>query len=202
MFLLDEILDKKQPGQRMLLGIDGLSGAGKTTLVQGLVAEMEARGMETAVLHIDDLITDRSTRYGTGQAEWYEHYRLQWDVDGIAENVFRAWKRGDRQLELDVYDYAKDSVHRQTMSVPQDGLLIVEGVYLQRQEWRGYFDYMLYIDCPRDIRFERVTRRGGQDLHDPARIELYKRRYWAAEDHYVLTERPRERADFVWELSE
>ncbi|WP_157721873.1 AAA family ATPase [Tumebacillus avium] len=202
MIFLNEALGKKQPGQRMLLGIDGLSGAGKTTLVQGLVTELEERGIETAVLHIDDLITDRSTRYGSGQSEWYEHYRLQWDVAGIAENVFLAWKRGDRQLKLGVYDYAKDMVQRQTLKVPQDGLLIVEGVYLQRKEWRDFFDYLLYIDCPRDIRFERITRRGGQDLHDPARIELYKRRYWAAEDHYVLTERPRERADFVCELSE
>lgn len=202
MIFLNEALSKKQPGQRMLFGIDGLSGAGKTTLVQGLVAELETRGIETAVLHLDDLITDRSTRYGTGQAEWYEHYRLQWDVAGLAEKVFPAWTRGDRELELDVYDSAADFVQRKTMAVPQDGLLIVEGVYLQRQEWRDFFDYVLYIDCPRDIRFDRITRRGGQDLHDPARIELYKRRYWAAEDHYLLTERPQERADFVWELTE
>ncbi|TCP55985.1 uridine kinase [Tumebacillus sp. BK434] len=202
MTFIDEILSKKHPDLRLLLGIDGLSGAGKTTLVQGLAAELERRGIETAVLHVDDLITVRERRYHTGQPEWYEHYTLQWDAESIAENVFRAWVRGDRQLELDVYDSAGDAVHPQTFTVPQDGILIVEGVYLQRKEWRGFFDYMVYIDCPREVRFARVTKRGGQDLHDPARIDLYKRRYWAAEDHYLQTEQPLARADFIRELSE
>lgn len=98
-------------------------------------------------------------------------------------------------LELDVYDSQTDSLTSSTMRVASDGILLIEGVFLQRKEWRDFFDIVLYIDCPRRTRFERVTSRGNHDIQDRERIELYKRRYWAAEDYYLETEKPLQRAD-------
>ncbi|HEU4963936.1 MAG TPA: hypothetical protein VFV52_08795 [Bacilli bacterium] len=66
-------------------------------------------------------------------------------------------------------------------------------------EWRGFFYAVIYLDCPRATRFERVTGRGKQDIRDQERITRNERRYWAAEDYYLQTERPLERADVVWE---
>jgi uridine kinase len=199
---LNEVLKKKQCGKRLIFGIDGLSGAGKTTFVKEFERELAKHNIKSAVLHLDDLIVERSKRYRTGFEEWYEHYFLQWDIPSITNKVFASWERGETMLELDVYDSKTDSLTSRTMRVPCDGILLVEGVFLQRKEWRGFFDLVLYIDCPRSTRFERVTRRGNHDIQDQERIELYKRRYWAAEDYYLETEKPLQHADLVWKTTE
>jgi uridine kinase len=199
---LHEVLKKKQFGKRLIFGVDGLSGAGKTTFVKEFERELVKHNIQSAVLHLDDLIVERRKRYRTGFEEWYEHYFLQWDIPSITNNVFTSWARGETTLELDVYDSQTDSLTRKTMRVPDDGILIVEGVFLQRKEWRDFFDLVLYIDCPRSTRFERVTSRGHHDIQDQERIERYKRRYWAAEDYYLETEKPLQRADLVWNVTE
>jgi uridine kinase len=194
---LQEVLSKKQRGNRLIFGIDGLSGAGKTTFVQEFEQELQQHHIQSAVLHMDDLIVGRNKRYNTGFEEWYEHYFLQWDIQGLTNQIFMKWERGETILELDVYDPQTDTLTIRTINIPSDGILLIEGVFLQRKEWRDFFDLMLYIDCPRNIRFERVTSRGNQDIQDQQRIELYKRRYWAAEDYYLVTEKPLQHADML-----
>lgn len=199
---LRAVLNNMQDGERLLVGIDGLSGSGKTTLAKQFASELDKHGVRSTVLHLDDLITVRKMRYQTGHAEWYEHYFLQWDVASLAERVFRSWERGATELELDVYDADRDLLTARTVRVPDRGILLIEGVFLQRKEWRSFFDHVIYIDCPRSTRFARVTGRGGQDIADQERIERYRRRYWAAEDYYLDTEKPLQQADRVVRSSE
>ncbi|MBL0385173.1 AAA family ATPase [Tumebacillus sp. ITR2] len=193
----DNIITLKKTLPRLLIGLDGLSGSGKTTLVETLTDELSQQNHSVTVVHLDDLITERSKRYHTGFPQWHEHYNLQWDVARIAETLFQSWHRGDLELHLDHYDSTTGTVSIKPIHVPPEGILLVEGVFLQRPEWRDFFDYLLYLDCPRDIRFQRVSARGNQDPHDPARLETYKLRYWAAEDHYLATVQPHLHADHV-----
>ncbi|KEO84930.1 AAA family ATPase [Tumebacillus flagellatus] len=191
------LLDKLNTQSRVLIGLDGFSGSGKTTLVDTLRTELALYNLPLTVVHLDDLITERSKRYNSGFDEWHEHYHLQWDAARIAETLFQSWARGDHQLPLDVYDSATGTVSLQPLEVPPNGILLVEGVFLQRAEWRDFYDFLLYLDCPRSTRFQRVSTRGHQDPNDPARLAVYERRYWAAEDHYLQTVQPLQRADLV-----
>ena len=36
-------------------------------------------------------------------------------------------------------------------------VIVIEGVFLQRKEWRDFFHYMVYLDCPRETRFLRES---------------------------------------------
>lgn len=55
-----------------IVAVDGLGGAGKTTLVQQLKHDLN--GIVT--IHIDDHIVERKKRYHTGHDEWFEYYQL------------------------------------------------------------------------------------------------------------------------------
>lgn len=81
--------------------------------------------------------------------------------------------------------------------IPQDGIVIVEGVFLQRPELEGQFDLTVYIDVPEEIRLQRVLRRDGYIGDAKAIEEKYERRYFPAERFYVEKCRPEECADFV-----
>ena len=77
------------------------------------------------------------------------------------------------------------------IQLPLVGVIIVEGVFLQRKEWRDFFHYMVYLDCSRETRFLRESPETQKNL------SKFQSRYWKAEEHYLEAELPRERADLV-----
>lgn len=182
-----EFISQFDRGGKFILGIDGLSRSGKTSLVNQLLQESS---LQTIVLHIDDYIVSRDKRYQTGYEEWYEYYNLQWDVKSLQEDLFNKLK-ADKRLELLRYDEERDNHHIQLITLPSNCLIIIEGVFLQRKEWRSFFDYTIYLDCPRDTRFLRESEVTQKNR------EKFENRYWKAEDHYLNEVNPIQRADLV-----
>ncbi|PKR83830.1 kinase [Heyndrickxia camelliae] len=179
-----------EAGQRYILGVDGLSRSGKTTLVTKLKQCFLEENIAVFVFHIDDYIVERKRRYNTDYEQWHEYYHLQWDVEWLKENFFKQLSCGEI-LSLSTYDDLSDTHDLQEIKTPKTGLIIVEGVFLQRKEWRSYFDYIIYFDCPRETRFKREKEETQQD------IEKFRHRYWKAEDYYLETELPLEKADLI-----
>ncbi|WP_226584820.1 kinase [Halobacillus litoralis] len=179
---------KASKGQRLVVGIDGLSRSGKTSFVGQLMKDFHLDSI--VVFHMDDLIVERSKRYGTGHAEWYEYYSLQWDVQWVRDEFLHSLKR-DPKITVPVYKHELDIHKRKTYQLPDNGLIIVEGVFLQRKEWRDLFDFIVFLDCPRQTRFSR-EKESVQKMH-----QKFEQRYWKAEEHYLQVERPRRHADVV-----
>jgi uridine kinase len=82
------IIPKLEQGKRIVLGIDGLSRSGKTTLTKKVVQHLQEKYISVCLFHIDDYIVERKERYNTGYEEWYEYYNLQWDVKWLKDNLF------------------------------------------------------------------------------------------------------------------
>ncbi|MBJ8105747.1 MULTISPECIES: kinase [Bacillus cereus group] len=181
---------KEHKDERFILGVDGLSRSGKTTLVKELEEDMKKSGIPFHIFHIDDHITERNKRYNTGFAEWYEYYNLQWDIEWLQQNLFQKLQ-SNMQLELPYYHDETDTCEMKEIHLPLVGVIIVEGVFLQRKEWRNFFYYMVYLDCSRETRFLRESEETQKNL------PKFQSRYWKAEEYYLEEELPRERADFV-----
>ncbi|MDA5561589.1 kinase [Exiguobacterium sp. MMG028] len=175
-----------------VVAIDGLSGAGKTTLVSRLSEESTI-----LVLHIDDYIVERDRRYETGQPEPTEYYALQWDVSRLERELFRPLRNGITELTLPRYVYERDVIVEEVIDVSSAYTIVVEGIFLQRPEWRPYYDYVIYLDCPREVRYERVLNRDTYLGNPEERLAKYKRRYWAGEDLYLQLVDPKREADIV-----
>lgn len=91
------------------------------------------------------------------------------------------------------YDNQSDTHNIQVVRLPETCLIIVEGVFLQRNEWRSFYDYLVYLDCPREIRYNRES-----DVTQ-SNIEKFRNRYWKAEEYYLDTESPKKQADLVFQ---
>ncbi|MFD1739606.1 kinase [Bacillus salitolerans] len=183
-------IPKLESGQRIILGIDGLSRSGKTTFVKKAQEYLQEKQVPVCLFHIDDYIVERKKRYNTQHEEWYEYYQLQWDIEWLKENFFMELKKS-KELHLLTYDDHSDTQSVRTIPLPETCLLMIEGVFLQREEWRSFYDYMIYLDCPRDKRFQRESASTKQNL------EKFENRYWKAEEYYVETVSPMEQADYV-----
>lgn len=192
--VLTEIKSLNRP---FVLGVDGLSGAGKTTFTDQLVQELQEAGHRIVIIHLDDLIEVREQRYNTGQPEWYEYYSMQWNVLDIQERLFKSVHKKANVLQLKFYNAKEDRCLPKEITLEGCTVLLIEGVFLQRKEWRNFVDYLIYLDCPRETRNKRVLKRDSYIGDMGARLNKYERRYWKAEEFYLREENPLEQADLV-----
>lgn len=188
--LVSEFMSMSNHKHRLIIGIDGLSRSGKTTIVKKLAALLEEYEMKSQIIHLDDHIVDRTKRYGTGEAEWKEYYYLQWEVEKLEEILFEKLQQ-ENELVLPFYDEQLDQQVYKKLDLTGKKVVLVEGIFLQREEWKAYLDYAIFIDCPREIRFRRENARTRKN------IEKFENRYWKAEDYYLEKLSPRVKADKV-----
>ncbi len=198
--LLNKIIGKYDSGKTMIVGIDGLGGAGKSAITELLKTQLQNSNYYPVVLHIDDFIYPRYIRYDEFKEEWYCYYNIQWRYDYLIKEILLPVREGieiDKQVEL--YEKENDLYILEQIKIPQGSILLIEGIFLQRKEIKEYFDYMVYIELPKDIRLSRVINRDTY-IGDDKDIKLkYERRYFPAEDKYIEEYCPAENADFVLE---
>jgi uridine kinase len=183
-------ISSNDTNDRFILGLDGLSRSGKTTLSQKLCKSLKEKNIPYQIIHIDDHIVERTKRYHTGHEEWVEYYHLQWDVEWLTYQLFEKLKISG-ELNLPFYDVESDTTKLKTIQLPIHGVIVIEGVFLQRKEWRRFFDRVVYLDCPRSKRFVRESEDAQENL------SKFTNRYWKAEDYYLSTVSPKEQADLV-----
>ncbi|KGP90561.1 uridine kinase [Pontibacillus chungwhensis BH030062] len=176
--------------RRYVIGIDGLSRSGKTTFVEKVKAILEKKQIDCTIIHLDHHIVEKHERYQTGMDSWVEYYHLQWDVERLRDALFRELATAS-SLTLPFYYYAKDECRDEEIRLPSEGVIVVEGVFLQREEWRAYLDHVYFLDCPRETRFNRESE------HTQANINKFQERYWKAEDYYMNKVHPLSKADHV-----
>jgi uridine kinase len=187
---LFEKIPKVKQGQRVVLGIDGLSRSGKTTFVRCMEQFLKEENISVCIFHIDDYIVERKKRYNTGNEEWYEYFNFQWDVEMLTENLFKRLKDAN-ELHLLAYEYSSDTHKLQKTSIPHTCLIIIEGVFLQRKEWRNFYDLIVYLDCPREKRFHRESEETQKNM------DKFEKRYWKAEEYYLKVFSPMGQADLI-----
>jgi uridine kinase len=179
-----------------IVAIDGLSGAGKTTMVKELEDGLKSK-CDVTIIHMDDHIVENNKRYNTGYDEWYEYYYLQWDIELIKNELLKKIHSNFTNFPLPYYDKDSNNTTVKEITISTDSIILIEGIFLQRKEWKTFYDYIIFLDCPKEIRYERVLNRDLYIGDFQTRLNKYKRRYWLGEEHYLKIENPIEKADKI-----
>ena len=85
--------------------------------------------------------------------------------------------------ENHLYDKETDTYYTQTIVLPVHGVLIAEGVFLQRAPLKNQFDKIIYLSVPECVRLNRVLQRDTYIGTTQQIIEKYENRYFPAERH-------------------
>ena len=194
----DTQLTKDKDVNHLIVGIDGLGGSGKSTISSKLCHMLKDNGYNAIVFHIDDFIHPKCIRYNGDYPEWQCYYDLQWRYDYFIEEIIEPLrKQGQLQKFIELYDKENDCYREQEIKIDENTIVIVEGIFLQRKELVGVFDYMIYLDVAEEVRLQRVLKRDTYIGEQKQIIEKYASRYFPAEHHYMEENKPIDRADYV-----
>jgi uridine kinase len=186
----DEVLQLFPQG-RILVGIDGLDGAGKTTFAHELAAAIRDRGVASAAVSLDGFHAAREIRHqGPDDARtWYAN---AYDYDAFRRLVIEPFRAGT-PVALEYRSRENDAVldHPARFRPEERSVLIVEGVFLHRKELVGLWHTSAWLDVPMEVALARTAERDGTDPDPTAEIN---RRYFGAEEAYLREADPRRRA--------
>jgi len=153
-----------------IIAIDGLGGAGKTSLAAILARELGG----VPVVHTDDFAT-------------HEDF-LGWGPR-LRASVLEPLARGER---ASYRPYLWDERRLgEPISVPAGGVVVIEGVFCSRTELRPYLACIVWVETPRPVRLARALLRDGA-----AAVEFWAD-WTAAEERFLAEEHPREHAHLV-----
>ena len=126
----------------VLVGIDGLGGAGKSVLAHSIKANIP----DTMIVEMDDFYVPELMR-----ADW----------DRLNKEVIEPLKHAS-QASYQLFDW-----HTKKLAgwreVKPEGVVVVEGVYALDGNHRGAYDYKVWVEAPYEVRLQRGLERDGED---------------------------------------
>jgi uridine kinase len=178
------------------VGIDGPDGSGKTVLADELARVLRAVGRTVVRVSADDFHQVRSVRYQLGRTSAEGMWLHSYDLDRLQGEVLSAFASdGDGRYSARAHDLETDEVLEPVwQTAPRGSVLVLDGLFLHRDELRGAWDLSVWLEVPYDVTCARMAVRDGTDA-DPAHPSVT--RYVGAQQIYRRAADPAARADVV-----
>lgn len=178
------------------VGIDGVDGSGKTTFADSLADHLRAAGRAVVRIREDDFLNPRAVRYRLGRDSPEGYLADSYDLDRLRSDVLDPFGPGGggryRERSLDLA--ADAALDPPWLQAPSDAVLVVDGMFLHRDELVGTWDVSVLLDVPFEETCRRMALRDGSHP-DPEHPTM--RRYVEGQRLYLARCRPAERATFV-----
>ena len=184
------------PGRPALVGVDGVDGSGKTIFAANLAGAYARSGRNALVVHEDDFLNPRAVRHRLGPDSPEGFFRDSYNLAALTSKVLDPLAHGgEARIVPADFDFRADTPRDcEPIAVPRDGVVIVEGMFLHRDELAERWDLSVFLDVPFAETARRMAQRDGSNP-DPEHPSM--RRYILGQRHYLSLCRPRRRATFV-----
>ena len=178
------------------VAVDGPDGAGKTLFADDLAATMRSAGRPVVRVSVDGFHHPRTTRYRRGRESPEGFWLDSYDYDRFRSEVLNNFgPNGSRRYRPAIHDVATDTSLAMAAQVAEPGtILVVDGIFLQRDELADAWDLVVFLDVP----FAETARRmAARDGTDPDPNHPSTRRYVQGQRLYFAACDPQRRADLL-----
>lgn len=187
------VIEHERP---LLVAIDGVDAAGKTTLAAELSKKLRELGLNIIEASIDGFHNPRVIRYKQGAESPEGYYNDSFNLAALQVLLLDPLKTGDLRYKARAFDYIADrGVVSPFLVAEPDSILVFDGVFAHRAELRDYWDYSIYLHIDEAQSLRRGVDRGQGDEDDLVR--RYEKRYISGQRLYLADADPMNHADIV-----
>ena len=174
---------------RTILAVDGPDGAGKTRFADDLALAFRRADFHVFRASVDDFHRPRELRYLQGRYSPEGYYRDAFDYSLVRRALLEPFRMGGSTgFQLRGFDLERDIPAESDWTTgPADAILIIDGVFLNRPELRGLWNFSIWVDADEDVRLTRMIARDAADADPEAESN---RRYRDAQRLYVRDAHP------------
>jgi uridine kinase len=177
-------------GRRVRVAVDGRDGAGKTVFADELAGALRALGRPVLRASVDGFHHPRAVRYRRGRDSPAGYWLDAFDYDRLVTSLLEPFAAG-RPVRTAVHDVRTDAaLDLPPVPVPPSSVLLVDGVFVLRDELAAYWDVSIYLQVDLSVGLARMAARDGTGPEPDPRYVEAQRIYTAACD-------PAVRADLV-----
>lgn len=191
---------KTVPDTRCLLvGISGIDGCGKGYVARQLEARLALHGVTPARLNVDGWLNLPEKRFNQSDpaANFYEN-AIRFD-QFFTQLVIPLRDRRSVHLVADFTEETAPQYRKHTYDVKDVSVVLVEGIFLFKRQYRTYFDLAIWIDCSFPTALARAIDRAQEGLSAAKTIAAYETIYFPAQKIHLTHDNPRENADLIFE---
>ncbi len=184
-----------------IVGIDGVDGSGKSYLANELAASLRS-DRPTFSVSIDGYHCDRDMRYKRGRSSAAGFYKDSYDYDAFQRHVIKPLRNADSPNFLPVYFdlHANAKANYTPVYVPLSSIVIVDGIFLQRQELNDCFDVIIFVKASFNRTLSRMLARDAETTNDDQEtIAMFNTRYRPGQEMYLRECTPESRASVVFD---
>lgn len=179
-------------GRRVVVAIDGIDGAGKSTFADEVVAALSARpGFDRELVRstVDSFHNPRAVRHARGPGSPTGFYRDSTDLDALTAELLDPFRAG-AEFRVAVFDEPADApVDDPSRSAAPDAVLVFDGIFVHRAELVDRWDLSVYLDGVDRVTAARIDRVVDACPGDPLGDLLTMCRWWMLLRRYVLGQR-------------
>ncbi|MCA3445402.1 MAG: uridine kinase, partial [Rhodobacter sp.] len=116
------------------------------------------------------------------------------NYDAFRRYLIEPFRTGEERVETARSDHRVDLPLNRREIVSPSAILIIDGIFLHRDELWTLWDYSIFLSVPFALAYKRMALRDGCDPNPEA---ASNHRYYAGQLIYLDTCRPQERAALV-----
>jgi uridine kinase len=181
-------------GPGFIVAIDGVDGAGKTVFADRL-AELIPAAIRSSV---DGFHRPRALRYRQGRYSPEGFLDDSYDYDALRTRLLQPFRAG-QTCETAMFDHVTDAPVSVRAAVTPASVLVLDGIFLHRDELRAYWDYSVFLRVGFAETYARMATRDGCPP-DPAHPA--NRRYVEGQREYLRRYDPEAHASVVIDNTE
>ena len=191
---------RKVPDTRCLLvGVSGIDGCGKGYVARQLEARLALHGVTPAILNVDGWLNLPEKRFDQSDpAENFYDNAIRFD-QFFTQLVIPLRDRRSVRLVADLTEETASQYRQHTYDFKDVSVVLVEGIFLFKREYRTHFDLAIWIDCSFPTALARAIDRAQEGLSAAKTIRAYETIYFPAQRIHLTNDHPREHADLIFE---
>lgn len=199
--LVSRILSERAlaPNDRSLIvGISGIDGSGKGYVALQIEARLARKSIAAAKINADGWLNLPDKRFNPREPAKHFYLNAIRFEEFFDQLVLPL--RNQRSVSL-VADFAEETAKRyrkHTYSFKNPDVVLVEGIFLFKSEYRKLFDLAIWVDCSFSTALARALERKQEGLPLALTLRAYDTIYFPAQRIHFEKDHPREAADLIF----